>query len=134
MRKICAVIVFLVHQNGHERAFCTFLSSRKQFYCTPSNWSKLPFLLIQMSGYSDFSYQGSMLENSTKDHHFLVLLIASKDPSKNAYSALFKQKGAKSCIMKSGKNSQILINLSKVSYFFAEFFKIYSNINNLKDL
>ena len=29
-----------------------------------------------------------MLENSTKGHRFLVLLIASKDPSKNAYSAL----------------------------------------------
>ena len=29
-----------------------------------------------------------MLENSTKDHRFLVLLIASKDPSKNAYGAL----------------------------------------------
>ena len=100
----------------------------------PIGQNYLLFVLIQMSGYSDFSYQGSMLENSTKDHHFLVLLIASKDPSKNAYSALFKQKGAKSCIMKSGKNSQILINLSKVSYFFAEFFKIYSNINNLKDL
>ena len=81
----------------------------------PIGQKYLLFVVIQMSGYGDFSYQGSMLENSTKDHHFLVLTIASKDPSKNAYSALFKQKGAKSCIMKSGKNSQILINLSKVS-------------------
>ena len=56
-----------------------------------------------------------MLENSTKDHRFLVLLIASKDPSKNAYGALFKQKGAKSYTMKSGKNSQIMINLSKMN-------------------
>ena len=57
----------------------------------PIGQNYLLFVLIQMSGYSDFSYQGSMLENSTKDHHFLVLLIASKDPSKNAYtcSALF---------------------------------------------
>ena len=56
-----------------------------------------------------------MLENSTKDHRFIVLLIASKDPSKNAYSALFKQKGAKSYTMKSEKNSQIMINLSKIN-------------------
>ena len=75
-----------------------------------------------------------MLENSTEDHCFLVLLIASKDPSKNAYDALFKQKGAKSYTMKSGKNSQIMINLSKINQFFAKFFKIYLNIHNLKDL
>ena len=81
----------------------------------PIGQNYLLFVLIQMSGYRDFSYQGSMLENSTKDHHFLVLLIASKDPSKNAYSALFKQKGAKSYTMKSDKNSQIMINLSKIN-------------------
>ena len=78
----------------------------------------LLFVLIQMSGYSDFSYQGSMLENSTKDHHFLVLLIASKDPSKNAYSALFKQKGAKSCIMKSGKKKSNLGKSKQGELFF----------------
>ena len=33
-----------------------------------------------------------MLENSTKDHRFLILLIASKDPSKNTYSALLMKR------------------------------------------
>ena len=49
-----------------------------------------------------------------------------------AYSA--QQKGAKSYTMKSDKNSQIMINLSKINKFFAKFFKIYFNIYNLKDL
>ena len=44
-----------------------------------------------------------MLENSTKEHRFLVLLISSNDPLKNLYGALFKQKAANSCTIKSGK-------------------------------
>ena len=40
------------------------------------------FVSIQMSGCTDFSYQGFMLENSTKEHRFVVALIGSKDPTK----------------------------------------------------
>ena len=38
------------------------------------------------------------------------------------------RRGAKSYTMKSGKNSQIMMNLSKMNYFFGKFFKMYSNI------
>ena len=75
-----------------------------------------------------------MLENSTKDHRFLVLLIASKDPSKTPTVHYLNRMGAKSYTMKSGKNSQIMMNLSKMNYFFAKFLKMYSNIIILKVL
>ena len=42
-----------------------------------------------------------MLQKQTQEHCFSIHLTASHDQSKNDNSALFKQEGAKFCIMKS---------------------------------
>ena len=44
-----------------------------------------------------------MLQKPTQEHRFSIHLTTSHDQSKNDNSALFKQEGAKLCIMKSSK-------------------------------